>query len=35
VIVAPFLLALFFGVLISGAIYFVFFWPQVEPDDDE
>jgi hypothetical protein len=33
-IVAPFALALIFGLVISGAIYFVFYWPDVEPDDD-
>ena len=31
---APFLLALAFGLVISGGIYFIFFWPSREPDDD-
>jgi hypothetical protein len=32
---APAILSLVFGLTISGAIYFIFFWPAVEPDDDE
>lgn len=28
------ILSLVFGLTISGAIYFIFFWPAVEPDDD-
>ena len=28
-------LSLVFGLLISGGIYFIFFWPRVEPDDEE
>jgi hypothetical protein len=31
----PFALAVLFGLLISGGLYFVFLWPQVAPDDDE
>ncbi len=29
------ILSLVFGLAISGAIYFIFFWPAVEPDDEE
>ena len=32
---APAILSLVFGLTISGAIYFIFFWPAVEPDDDD
>ncbi len=32
---APFILALVFGLLISGTLYFIFVWPRREPDDDE
>lgn len=32
---ATVILSLVFGLTISGAIYFIFFWPAVEPDDDE
>jgi hypothetical protein len=31
---APYLIAVIFGLLISATIYFVFFWPTVEPDDE-
>lgn len=31
----PFALAVFFGLIVSGAIYFVFVWPRVEPIDEE
>lgn len=30
----PFALAIFMGLLVSAAIYFIVMWPQVEPDDD-
>jgi hypothetical protein len=30
----PFALAIFFGLLVSAAIYFIVMWPQVEPDAD-
>ena len=33
-IYAPYLIALVFGLLISLTIYFVFLWPDVEPDDE-
>lgn len=33
-IYAPFALALIFGLLISATLYFVFYWPDVEPDDE-
>ena len=29
------ILALVFGLTISGAIYFIFFWPAVEPGDED
>ena len=29
------ILSLVFGLAISGAIYFIFFWPAVEPDDED
>ena len=29
----PFALALLFGLLISGGIYFIFVWPRIEPPD--
>ena len=32
---ATVILSLVFGLTISGAIYFIFFWPTVEPDDEE
>jgi hypothetical protein len=35
VIIAPFAIALIFGLVVSAAIYFVFYWPDVEPDDDD
>lgn len=31
---ATVILSLVFGLTISGAIYFIFFWPAVEPDDE-
>jgi hypothetical protein len=31
----PFLLAIFFGLLVSAGIYFAVLWPQVEPLDEE
>jgi len=31
----PFALAILFGAIVSGGIYFVFVWPRIEPDDDE
>jgi hypothetical protein len=34
VVWAPLALSLVFGLIISGGIYFVFFWPGREPDDD-
>ena len=30
----PFALAILFGLVVSGAIYFIFLWPAVEPEDD-
>jgi hypothetical protein len=30
---APFLLAAFFGLLISALLYFVFMWPSREPPE--
>ena len=30
----PFVLAGILGLLISAMIYFIFFWPSREPDDD-
>ena len=32
---ATVILSLVFGLTISGAIYFIFFWPAVEPDEDD
>jgi hypothetical protein len=32
---APYALAIVFGLLISLTIYFVCFWPSVEPPDDD
>lgn len=32
---APFLLAAFFGLLISALLYFVLVWPAREPDDND
>lgn len=29
----PFALALFFGLVVSGGIYFIFVWPRIEPVD--
>src|SRR5690606_30951365 len=31
----PFALALLFGMIISGGIYFLFVWPRIEPEDVE
>jgi hypothetical protein len=31
---ATVIISLTFGLAISGAIYFIFFWPAVEPDED-
>jgi hypothetical protein len=30
----PYVIALFFGAAISGALYLIFFWPAREPDDE-
>lgn len=30
----PFVLAVMMGLLVSGAIYFIVMWPQVEPEDE-
>jgi hypothetical protein len=30
---ATVILSLVFGLTISGAIYFIFFWPAVEPEE--
>jgi hypothetical protein len=35
VIVAPYLLALAFGLLISATLYFIFVWPRSEPEDED
>lgn len=32
---ATVILSLAFGLTISGAIYFIFFWPAVEPEEEE
>jgi hypothetical protein len=32
---ATVIISLVFGLTISGAIYFIFFWPAVEPDDED
>jgi hypothetical protein len=32
---ATVILSLVFGLTISGALYFIFFWPAVEPADDD
>ena len=32
---ATVILSLVFGLTISGAIYFIFFWPAVEPADED
>jgi len=34
-VIATAILSLVFGLTISGAIYFIFFWPAVEPADEE
>jgi hypothetical protein len=31
----PYVIAVVFGLVISLAIYFVFFWPSREPPDDD
>lgn len=31
----PFALALLFGLIISGGIYFIFVWPRIEPEDPD
>ena len=31
----PFALAIFFGLLVSAGLYFIFLWPGREPDDDD
>jgi len=30
-----YVVALVFGLVISTGLYFIFFWPAREPDDDE
>jgi hypothetical protein len=36
VVIAPYVLALVFGLIVSLTIYFIVFWPRREPlDDDE
>jgi hypothetical protein len=30
----PYVIALVFGAIISLGLYFIFFWPAREPDDD-
>ncbi|HUQ07224.1 MAG TPA: hypothetical protein VM261_32255 [Kofleriaceae bacterium] len=30
----PFALAIFFGLLVSAAIYFIVMWPMVEPEPE-
>lgn len=30
----PFALAIFFGLLVSAGLYFIFLWPGREPDDE-
>ena len=32
---ATVIISLTFGLAISGAIYFIFFWPADEPEEDE
>ena len=32
---ATVILSLAFGLATSGAIYFIFFWPAVEPGDED
>jgi len=32
---ATVIISLCFGLAISGAIYFIFFWPAVEPGDED
>jgi hypothetical protein len=34
-VIGTVILSLVFGLTISGAIYFIVFWPAVEPDDDD
>ncbi len=31
----PYALAVVFGLIVSGTIYFIVMWPQVAPDDDD
>ena len=31
---SPLILALIFGLVISAGLYFIFFWPSREPDDE-
>ncbi len=33
VIWAPFILALFLGLVVSAGLYFAYLWPAVEPED--
>ena len=33
VIWAPFILALFLGLVVSAGLYFAYLWPSVEPED--
>jgi hypothetical protein len=30
----PYVIALIFGAAISAGLYFIFFWPRREPDDE-
>ena len=29
----PFALAIFFGLLVSAGLYFIFIWPRIEPPE--
>lgn len=31
----PFALAVFFGLIVSAGIYFIFVWPRIEPEDPD
>jgi hypothetical protein len=31
----PYIIAIIFGAMISAGLYFIFFWPDREPDEDE
>jgi hypothetical protein len=31
----PFAIAVVLGLIVSAGIYFIFLWPQSEPDEDE